>query len=129
MRLIWATRGRTWDFRFLKTGGYPDPLPVYDAAFTGMSGEPEAWQLVAETVGLRFGVNGAMVALRFPDPLERRDRAGRVIPHEFVVIPSDVQDEWYWIDSVEAGRNIVWPRVEAIFDRVWKLPKAPATNG
>lgn len=129
MRLIWATRGRTWDFRFLENGGFPDPLPVYDAAFVGMSGEPDAWQVVDAAVGLRFGVNSEMFALRFRDPLERRDRAGRVIPHEFVVIPSDIEDEAYSIDSVDAGRSIVWPRVQARFDSVWNSPKAPVTNG
>lgn len=128
MRFIWATRGRTWDFRFLENGGFPDPLPVYEAAFASMSGEPEAWRVVDETVGLRFGVTGEMVALRFRDPLERRDRAGRVIPHEFVVIPSGTPDEVYFIDSVDAGRSIVWPLVEARFERIWRLPKAPAAN-
>ena len=37
MSLIWATRGRTWGFRFLRDGGFPDPLPVYDLAFSRAS--------------------------------------------------------------------------------------------
>ncbi len=31
---IWATRGRTWGFRFLRKGGYEDPLGVYEDAFS-----------------------------------------------------------------------------------------------
>ncbi len=39
MNLIWATRGRSWGFRFLLDGGYSDPLPVYEKAFAGAEGE------------------------------------------------------------------------------------------
>ncbi len=75
MRLLWATRGRTWGFRFLLNGGFDDPLGVYDEIFPEMDGQPEAWRRVDEKV-----------ALRFPDPLERQDAAGRVIPHESVLL-------------------------------------------
>ena len=33
-RFIWATRGRTWGFRFLRRGGLEDPLGVYEATFS-----------------------------------------------------------------------------------------------
>ena len=74
MSLIWVTRGRTWGFRFLRDGGFKDPLPVYEEAFSGVEDEPEVWNRVGEKV-----------ALRFPDPLERKDLAGRVIPHDFEI--------------------------------------------
>ena len=35
MRFIWATRGRDWGFKFLRDGGFSDPLPIYEAAFEG----------------------------------------------------------------------------------------------
>jgi hypothetical protein len=114
MSLIWATRGRTWGFKFLRDGGFPDPLPEYDKAFSGVEDEPEAWRRVAEAV-----------ALRFPDPLGRQDVAGRVIPHEFVVF-GPLADG---IDSVEDGLRLVWPLVADAFARVWDLPKPPSTNG
>lgn len=108
MSLIWATRGRTWGFRFLRKGGYGDPLPVYDDVFAGVGDEPEVWRRVA-----------AKGALRFLDPLGRQDRAGRIIPHDFVVI-GPLADE---INSVEKGRQLVWPQVAKDFDRVWNLTK------
>lgn len=114
MRLIWATRGRTWGFRFLHDGGFPDPLLVYDAVFSGVEDEPEAWRRVAEKV-----------ALRFPDPQGRQDVAGRVIPHEFVVF-APLADG---IDSVEDGLRLVWPLVADEFAQVWELPKPPSSNG
>ena len=36
MTLIWATRGRTWGFRFLRDGGLEDPLDTYEEAFAGI---------------------------------------------------------------------------------------------
>lgn len=110
--LIWATRGRTWGFRFLLDGGLPDPLPAYDLAFSNLGGAPTAWQRVAERV-----------ALRFDDPLARRDVSGRVIPHEFVV-SGDLAGE---IESVEDGLEKVWPLVADAYARVWESNGPPST--
>ena len=114
MKIIWATRGRTWVFRFLRDVGFPDPLPEYDAVFSGIEGEPEVCRRI-----------GGKLALRFPDPEGRQDRAGRVIPHDFVVFPP-LADE---IDSVEDGLWLVWRPVAEEFARVWKRPKPPSPNG
>ena len=113
MNLIWATRGRIWGFRFLKSGGVDDPLPVYDAAFSSLDG-PNFFHRV-----------GKAVALRFSDPLMRRDRAGRVIPHDFVVF-TPLADE---IHSVEDGLEKVWPLVSDEYARVWELPTPPPVDG
>ncbi|MPM38232.1 hypothetical protein SDC9_84861 [bioreactor metagenome] len=121
MRLIWATRGRTWGFRFLLDGGFPDPLPVFEEAFSGMPDDLEAWQRTGSNSRLRYGSEGATTALRFRDPLDRRDRAGRVIPQEFVVLGDDA----WRIDSVETGRLLVWPEVEDRFAGLWDLPEPP----
>ena len=61
-RLIWATRGRSWGFRFLLKGGLSDPLLVYERSFADAKEEPAACHRAA-----------GKVALRFPDPLGRRD--------------------------------------------------------
>lgn len=111
MRLVWATRGRSWGFRFLLDGGYSDPLPTYDRAFAGTEGEV--------TVCRR---SGTYVALRLPDPLGRRDKASRVIAHDIVVWPPLGDDVW----SVEDGQRLVWPRLANAFDRVWNLPRPPS---
>ena len=101
MNLIWATRGRTWGFRFLLDGGFEDPLSVYERAFSGFGEDEELWRRVDESV-----------ALRFPDPEGRRDRAGRTIPHDFVVFGA-LADQ---INSVSDGRRLVWPKVADQFD-------------
>lgn len=107
MSLIWATRGRTWGFRFLLDGGLPDPLRAYDDAFAAIGDEPE--------VCLRVGEK---VALRFPDPLKRHDRSGRIIPHDFVVF-MPLADK---IKSVDDGLRLVWPQVAERFDPDRELP-------
>lgn len=114
MRLIWATRGRTWGFRFLLTGGFDDPLGVYDELFSGVGSHPEAWRRDAERV-----------ALRFSDPLGRQDAAGRVIPHEFVVLGPEADR----IDSLQDGLRLIWPLVADEFARVWQLSEAPSVLG
>jgi hypothetical protein len=108
LNLIWATRGREWGFRFLLSGGFTDPLPEYDAAFSTATDQPEFFHRVSDRV-----------ALRFLDPLNRHDRAGRAIPHDFVVFEPLANQ----IHSVEDGRRLVWPQVADDFDRVWNEPK------
>ena len=102
--LIWATRGRSWGFRFLLDGGRPDPLPDYERSFANLEDEPAAWRRAE-----------GKVALRFSDPLGRKDASGRVIPHEFVVSGDLARD----IESVEDGLRLVWPLVAEVYARVW----------
>lgn len=109
-RLIWATRGRAWGFRFLRDGGYEDPLPAYESAFSRIGDDAEAWSRTSEGV-----------ALRFPDPEGRCDAAGRLIPHDFVLFGA-MADE---ISSLDDGRRRVWPQVADEFDRVWAIPDPP----
>lgn len=103
-KLIWATRGRSWGFRFLLSGGLSDPLLNYERAFDGLEGEPAAYRRT-----------DAGVALRIPDPEGRKDAAGREIPHEFVVFG----DLAHRIASVHDGLQHVWPLVAAAYDEVW----------
>jgi hypothetical protein len=110
-RLIWATGGRFWGFRFLLKGGLSDPLPAYERGFAGLEDEPATWRRAAGTV-----------ALRFPDPLERRDASGRVIPHEFVVF-GDLADK---IESVDDGLTHIWPLVAEAYARVWDGERPPS---
>ena len=105
--LIWATRGRTWGFRFVLDAGLGDPLSDYERVFGDLQDAPTAWRS-----------HGGQVALRFPDPLGRQDSAGRVIPHEFVIFG----DLAATVDSVEDGLNKVWPLVSETYARVWETP-------
>jgi len=116
VRAIWATRGRSWGFRFLLDGEYPDPLPPYERVFSGVEDEPRLCVRV-----------GDQVALRFPDPLGRRDAAGRVIPHDFVIFkPLDDEEPLAdKIHSVEEGLEKVWPLVRDVFAQVWDTTRPP----
>lgn len=111
---IWATRGRTWGFRFLRRGGFEDPLRVYEDAFSDIGDQPEAWRRVADKV-----------VLRFPDPDGRQDAAGRVIPHDFVLLGSWADG----INSLEDGRQRIWHEVADEFRLVWDKPGPPSVPG
>jgi len=113
MTLIWASRGQHWGFRFLLRGGFTDPLPQYDAVFSEAESEPSIFVRVDSKVGLRFG-----------DPLQRKDAAGRTIPHEFVVFPPFADK----IDSVEKGIELVWPLVADDYAAVWNQPDPPRVS-
>ncbi|MCC5948219.1 MAG: hypothetical protein JJT89_07155 [Nitriliruptoraceae bacterium] len=112
-QLIWATRGHSWGFRFLMDAGLPDPLPAYERAFADVGDEPTAWRRLVDTV-----------ALRFPDPEQRRDDVGRVIPHEFVVSGELAAS----VTSVEEGLRRIWPLVEATYARVWDAGGPPSAT-
>lgn len=108
MRFIWVTRGRDWGFRFLRTAGYADPLPVYESAFDGV-----------ERRGDAFARKDNAVVLRIDDPLGRKDAAGRLIPHEFVIF-----DDEGW-DGFDETRDAVWPLVAQEFAQVWDSSEPP----
>ncbi|WP_260982547.1 hypothetical protein [Arthrobacter sp. U41] len=91
-----------------------DLLSVYDEVFSGVGDEREVCRRV-----------GRMVALRFPDPERRQDRAGRVIPHDFVVF-EPLADK---LHSVDDGRQLIWPEVADEFARVWERTEPPSTSG
>lgn len=104
MTLIWATRGRTWGFRFLLDGGFADPLPAYDAAFARAGVGPSVCHRI-----------GTTVAVRFPDPDERKDSAGRVIPHELVIFPPLSEE----VETVDDALEKVWPLVADEYEATW----------
>lgn len=111
---LWATRGRTWGFRFLRRAGLSDPLGVYEDAFSAIEDQSAAWMRL-----------GDRVALRFPDPEGRQDASGRVIPHDFVLFGSWADQ----IESLEDGIQRIWPEVADEFARVWDEPEPRLSPG
>lgn len=109
-RFIWATRGRSWGFRFLVDGGITDPLPEYERVFGDLRDTPTVWR---RELG--------RVALRFPDPLGRRDTAGRVIPHEFILFDALAEA----VASVDSGIREVWPLVSEAYAQFWEAENPP----
>lgn len=111
--VLWATRGRTWGFRFLLDGGLADPLPTYEQAVSPLGDQRSG----------RVGDNHR-VAVRFPDPEGRRDRSGRLIPHDFVV-SGDLSER---ITSVDDALDVLWPVVAAAYARVWQSERPPGAE-
>lgn len=111
--LIWATRGRTWGFRFLLDGGLPSPLGTYERAFIAADNEVTLCRQ-----------SGSRIALRFPDPQGRTDSAGRTIPHDFVILsPTPTV-----IASVDDGLREIWPIVANVYAGVWDRETPPSVT-
>lgn len=102
--MIWATRGKSWGFKFLMDGGYEDPLPVYEEVFEQHLQEPQYWCFTS-----------GRSALRFPDPLNRKDAAGRLILHDFVILESDLDAH----STYEDARERVWSQVAETYEELW----------
>lgn len=110
MNFIWATRGRSWGFRFLLDAGLPDPLLTYERAFAGLDGE--------RVVRRR---TGGLVALRFTDPEGRRDDAGRPIAHDVVLLPPAAGGA-----GLEEEVAQVWSLLADAYAQVWEQPRPPS---
>lgn len=105
MSLLWATRDRTWRFRFLRSGGAEDAPLAYDELFDAVDDQQaEAFHRLDDRV-----------ALRFPDPERRTDAAGHIIPHEFVLSGAEADG----VTSLAEGRARIWPLVAAEYAQVW----------
>lgn len=109
--LIWATRGRSWGYRFLLKGGLADPLREYERAFATSDSSPTTWHRAV-----------TRSALRFPDPLGRRDASNRIIPHEFVLL-GNTGDA---IQSAEEGQKLIWPLVAGVYVQIWEAEDPPS---
>lgn len=109
MNLIWATRGHTWGFTFLRNGDLADPLPTYERCFPADADadNPPSVRRV-----------GDRVAVRLVDPDGRRDRSGRLIEHDFIV-DGDLADQ---VHSIDDARRLLWPLVRDEYAAVWHLP-------
>lgn len=107
MSLLWATRGHTWGFRFLRDGDLADPLVEYERMFPTTRPPTPPLQRVA-----------SKVAVRLDEPDGRRDRSGRLIEHDFIV-DCDLADQ---VHSVDDARRLLWPLVRDEYAAVWHLP-------
>src|SRR5699024_9820632 len=105
------TRGRSWGFRFLLDAGLRDPLEIYERAFAEDMDTPSTCIRGSGTVAVRFG-----------DPMGRRDAAGRLCPHEFIGF-ADVLDE---IETVQDGIDHFWPLVAPAYARIWAAQVPPS---
>lgn len=97
---IHASRTKNKGFKFFKDGSLDSPMSEYNKAGFANNTDP--------TMFKRYGDNNEKVALRFEDPLGRKDFAGRVIPHE-VILPKTLADG---VETLQQGIDKVWPSIK-----------------
>lgn len=102
--MLWATRGRTWAFRFLRNDFDVEPLLAYDAGFDGFPADAEGCFRRRD-----------LVALRFVDPEGRCDFAGRAILHEVVLSGSEAEA----VTTLPRGVEFVWPIIGPDYELKW----------
>lgn len=110
MILMWATRGRTWGFRFLRRDPQRDPLTMYEEFFPPTELHAPPVRKVRDKV-----------AVHLPDPQGRRDRSGRIIMHDFVLGGDDAA----LVSEVDDVERIVWPQVAKEYGEIWDQPDSP----
>lgn len=87
-------------------------MSLYESAFVGAENNTHVYRRI-----------GNRVALRIVDPLNRRDAAGRIIPHDFVISGSMATS----IQSADDGLREIWPLVADAYSAVWDSDKPPST--
>jgi hypothetical protein len=139
--ILWSTRGLDWGFSLVLVPKLKcqDWLRVRDAIFGGSSNDGDFFK--RDSIGL-CGSREEYAAVRFLDPKGRKDRAGRVIPHEFVIFgPSSnpfndgaTLKEAAWKQAESCYKEIFADRRElfslGIEDgRIKRLPPAQSSDG
>ncbi|MBC9954618.1 hypothetical protein ICM05_08165 [Leucobacter sp. cx-42] len=109
MKIIWATRGKTWGFKFLRADGCADPLPAFEQAFRGAPASGDFFARTNDNTGFMF---------RLMDPRGRTDRSGRVIPHEIIVFGDPAET----VQSLDDALREIWPELSVQYDAVWDMP-------
>lgn len=108
--IIHASRGKNHGFMFLRQGGLSSTLGEYDRAGFSSTEAREFFK--------RYGTNNEKVAARFPDPLGRKDFAGRTIPHE-VIVPASMS---HGIHNIQDVIEKIWPHLKLAHDALYDIP-------
>ena len=109
VRSSWPTRKQGQDSP--PSRGAEDPLLAYDELFDAANDQrPGVFRRL-----------GDKVALCFPDPEQRTDAAGHLIPHEFVLSGPEADG----VASLEEGRERVWLFVTAEYAEAWDAAEPP----
>ncbi|UGL63237.1 membrane protein [Arthrobacter phage Tokki] len=98
--VVHATRSKHKGFSIYESGGLSEPLNEYTKAFGSNSDGGEIFK--------RYGDSNEKVAVRFYDPEGRKDRSGRVIPHE-VILPAPLAKD---VTDLSGAISKVWPMIK-----------------
>lgn len=109
--IVHASRTKNKGFTFPGRGGLSDPFIEWEKA---------GFKSNVNVVGTRrYGERNEKIAASFPDPLGRKDRAGRPINHE-VMIPEEVAKNIHNLDDVP---NIAWSMIKDTYNALYDADK------
>ena len=114
--VVHGARTKNKGFTFPGRGGLSDPSAEWmKAGFTG-SGLPAGVDPATKTHAWRYGDRGEKIAAVFPDPLGRRDRAGREIHHE-VMLPEEVAKK---VKDLSDVPKVAWDLIKDTYDALYE---------
>lgn len=100
--IILYARGKNKGFRFMQTGGTPTPLAEFGKGLQDDYDQPYGY----------FHKYEGKVAAVLKDPEGRKDKSGRVIPHQ-IIVPKNMATG---IDNIDDVANKIWPKLKDVYN-------------
>lgn len=116
--ILWSTRGQDWGFRMLRRPelGCNDWLDVHHEMFRE-SKAVEEYDANQGNIKLSSNLTVPYIAFSFPDPEKRKDRSGRIIPHEVALVGEEVKA----FQDVRSTIDEIWETLSSIYEILYPL--------
>lgn len=116
--ILWSTRGRDWGFRMLLLPqlSCSDWLDAHHRMFQENT-VTEEYQVNQGNIKLSSNLTVPYIALSFPDPEQRKDRAGRIIPHEIALFGEEIQA----FQDIRSAVNEIWKTLSSTYAILYPL--------
>lgn len=116
--ILWSTRGRDWGFRMLLLPqlSCSDWLDAHHRMFQENT-VTEEYQVNQGNIKLSSNLTVPYIALSFPDPEQRKDRAGRIIPHEIALLGEEIQA----FQDIRSAVNEIWKTLSSTYAILYPL--------
>ncbi|MBD2427362.1 hypothetical protein [Phormidium sp. FACHB-1136] len=77
----------------------------------------EEFQVNQGNIKLSSNITVPYIALSFPDPEQRKDRAGRIIPHEIALLGEEIKA----VQDIRSAVNEIWKTLSSTYSILYPL--------
>lgn len=119
--ILWSTRGRDWGFRMilLPSLNCNNWLDAHHRIFQE-SRATEEYKVDQGDIKLSSDLTIPYIALSFPDPEQRKDRAGRIIPHEVALLGEEIRA----FQDIRSAVDEIWIILSSTYANLYPLSAA-----
>ncbi|MFE4108475.1 hypothetical protein [Almyronema epifaneia] len=116
--ILWSTRGHDWGFRMLLLPklSCTDWLDAHHRMFQDNTATEE-YQVNQGNIRLSSNLTVSYIALSFPDPEQRKDRSGRIIPHEVALLGEEINA----FQDIQFAVNEIWKTLSSTYATLYPL--------